>query len=179
MLASSAPHFTVDGIAEALVGAPVPPPKMTTLNINFSADNGVLRTDDQLLVLLGLARSEFDRGLGQHMDGRKSAPDYVVYGPVSVLLWGQRFSAGVRFFNDVVHGVTLTLEQSKVAALGYGAMEKDLLVEKKTLTTVISKHLACIAFIDITRRRCVRVPLGRRSFESRSEVDVVRYRGLV
>lgn len=33
--------------------------------------------------------------------------------------------------------------------------------------------------IDITRRRCVRVPLGRRSFASRSEVDPVRYRGFV
>lgn len=104
---------------------------MTTLDIYFSTDNGVLRTDDQLLVLPGLARSEFDRGLGQHMNGRKSAPDYVVYGPVSVLLWEQRFLAGVRFFKDVVHGVTLTLEQSRVAALGYDATEKDLLVEKK------------------------------------------------
>lgn len=124
--------------------APVHLLKMTTLNIYFSADNGVLRTDDQVLVLPGLARSEFDRGIGQHMNGAKSAPDYVVYGPVSVLLWGQRFLAGLRFFKDVVHGVTLTLEQSRLAALGYDATEKDLLVEKKTLITMLSMHLACM-----------------------------------
>lgn len=117
--------------------------KMTILNIYFSADNGVLRTDDQVLLLPGLARSEFDRGIGARMNGAKSAPDYVVYGPVSVLLWGQRFLAGFRFFKEVVHGVTLTLEQSRLAVLGYDATEKDLLVEKKTLTTMLSRHLAC------------------------------------
>lgn len=51
--------------------------------------------------------------------------------------------AGVRFYKDVVHGVTLTLEQSKVSALGYDATEKDLLTEKKTLTALLSKQLAC------------------------------------
>ncbi|WP_440963736.1 hypothetical protein ACL58G_26910 [Massilia sp. GER05] len=117
---------------------------MTTLNIYFSSDNGVLCTDDQVLVFPGLERSEFDRGLGQHMNGGKSAPDYVVYGPMSVVVWGQRFLVGLRFFKDVVQAVTLTLEQDRVAALGYEATEKDLLAEKKTLTTVISKHLACL-----------------------------------
>jgi hypothetical protein len=114
------------------------------LNSYFSSDNGVLRTDDQVLAFPGLARSEFDRGLGQHMNGGKSAPDYVVYGPVSVVLWEQRFFVGLRFFKNVVQGVTLSLEQSRVAALGYDATEKDLLAEKKTLTTMISKHLACL-----------------------------------
>lgn len=114
---------------------------MTLLNSYFSSANGVLRTDDQMLAFPGLARSEFDRGLGQHMTARKSAPDFVVYGPISIQLWGQRFVAGIRFFRDVVHGVTLTLEQSKVAALGYDATEKDLLAEKKTLTTMLSKQL--------------------------------------
>jgi hypothetical protein len=63
------------------------------------------------------------------MTVQKSAPDFVVYGPVSIQLWGQRFVAGIRFFREVVHGVTLTLEQSKVAALRYDATEKDLLAE--------------------------------------------------
>jgi len=107
----------------------------------------VLSTDDKVLSFPGLARSEFDRGLGQHMTARNSAPDFVMYGPVSVQLWGRRFVAGVRFFRDVLHGITLTLEQSKVAA-----------------------------FIDLIRRGRVRLFLGRRGFESRSEVDVVRYR---
>lgn len=48
-----------------------------------------------------------------------------------------------QIFKDVVHGVTLTLEQSKVAALGYNAMEKDLMAEKKILTTILSKQLNC------------------------------------
>ena len=117
--------------------------KMTSLICYFSSGNGVLRNDDQLLAYPGLARSEFDRGLGQHMTGRNSAPDFVVYGPVSVHLWGQHFVAGIRFFRDVVHGVTLTLGQSRVAALGYDAAEKDLLAEKKTLTTMLSKQLEC------------------------------------
>lgn len=117
---------------------------MKTLNVYFSSDDGVLRTDDQVLVVPGLARSKFDRGLGQCLNGGKSAPDFVVYGPISVLLWGQRFSTGFRFFKDAIHGVTLSLEQSRVAALGYDATEKDLLAEKKTLTTMLSKHLACI-----------------------------------
>jgi hypothetical protein len=114
---------------------------MTPLNSYFSLDDGVLRTDDQILAFPGLARSEFDHGLGQHISGREPAPDFVLYGPVSIQLWGQRFVAGIRFFRDVVHGVTLTLEQSKVSALGYNATEKDLLAEKKTLTAMLSKQL--------------------------------------
>lgn len=114
---------------------------MTPLNSYFSSGNGVLRTDDQILASPGLARSEFDRGLGQHMTAQTSAPDFVVYGPVSIQLWGQRFVAGIRFFRDVLHGVTLTLEHSKVASLGYDATEKDLLAEKKMLTTLLSKQL--------------------------------------
>lgn len=116
---------------------------MKPLNSYFSSGNGVLRTDDQVLAFPRLARSEFDLGLGQRLTARQSAPDFVVYGPVSVQLWGQRFVAGIRFFRDVVHGVTLTLEQSKVAALGYDATEKDLLAEKKMLTTMLSKQLEC------------------------------------
>lgn len=116
---------------------------MTTLNTYFSSNDGVLRTDDQVLACPGLARSEFDCGFGQHMTGHNSAPDFVVYGPVSVQLWGQGFVVGFRFFKDVVHAVTLTLEQSKVAALGYDATEKDLLAEKKKLTTMLSKQLEC------------------------------------
>ena len=77
------------------------------------------------------------------MTAQASAPDFVVYGPVSIQLWGQRFVSGIRFFRDVLHGVTLTLEQSKVAALGYDATEKDLLAEKKMLTTLLSKQLEC------------------------------------
>ena len=116
---------------------------MTTLNTYFSSNDGVLRTGDQVLAFPGLARSEFDRGFGQHMTEQNSAPDFVVYGPVSVQLWGEGFVVGFRFFKDVVHGVTLTLEQSKVAALGYDATEKDLLAEKKKLTTMLSKQLEC------------------------------------
>lgn len=116
---------------------------MKPLNSYFSSDSGDLRTDDQVIACPELARSEFDRGLGQHMSALNSAPDFVVYGPVSIKLWGQRFVAGIRFFRDVVHGVTLTLEQSKVAALGYDATEKDLLAEKKKLTTILSKQLEC------------------------------------
>lgn len=74
-----------------------------------------MRTDDQVLASPGLARLEFDRGLGKNMTVQNSAPDFVVYGPVPVRLWGQRFVAGIRFFRDVIHGVTLTLEQSNVA----------------------------------------------------------------
>ena len=77
------------------------------------------------------------------MPAQKSAPDFIVYGPVSVHLWGQRFVAGIRFFKSIIHGVTLTLEQSKVAASGYNATEKDLLTEKKTLTKLLSKQLEC------------------------------------
>jgi len=102
-----------------------------------------LHTDDKILTSSRLTRSEFDRGLGLHIATQTSAPDFVVYGPVSIQLWGQCFVAGVRFFRDVVHGVTLTLEQSKVAALGYDATAKDLLAEKKTLTTMLSKQLEC------------------------------------
>ena len=43
-----------------------------------------------------------------------------------------------------MHGITLTLEQSKVATLGYDAAEKDLLTEKKILTTMLSKQLKCL-----------------------------------
>jgi len=116
---------------------------MTPLNCSFSTDNGILRTDDQVLVFPGLTRSNFDSGLGQLLTARQSAPDFVVYGPTSVQLWSQRFVAGIRFFRDVMHGVTLTLEQSKVAALGYDATENDLLAEKKSLTTMLSKQLEC------------------------------------
>jgi len=116
---------------------------MTPLNSYFSSGKGVLRTDEQVLAFPGLARSEFNLGLGQHMTARKSAPDFVVYGPVSVQLWGKRFVFGIRFFRDVIHGVTLTLEQSKVVALGYDATEKDLLAEKKRLTTMLSKQMEC------------------------------------
>lgn len=116
---------------------------MAPLNIYFSSGSGALHTDDQILASPTLTRSEFGRGLGQHMTAQTSAPDFVVYGPVSIQLWGQRFVAGIRFFRDVVHGVTLTPKQSKVAALGYEATEKDLLAEKKTLTTMLSKQLEC------------------------------------
>jgi len=118
--------------------------KITPLNTYFSSGNGVFLANDQVLASPGLARSEFDCGLGQHMTARNSAPDFVVYGPVSLQLWGQPFLAGIRFFRDVVHGVTLTLEQSKVAALGYDATERDLLAEKKTLTATLSKQLECL-----------------------------------
>lgn len=77
------------------------------------------------------------------MTARTSAPNFVVYGPVSIQLWGQRFVAGIRFYKDVIHGVTLTLEQSKVAALGYDATEKDLLAEKEMFTTLFLKQLEC------------------------------------
>lgn len=113
-----------------------------TLSLYFSSDNGVLRTDDRLLVSPELTRSEFDRDLGQHVNGRTSAPDFFVYGPVSILLWGQHFGVGLRFFKDVIQGITLTLELSRVAALGYGATEKDILAEKKAITKMLSKHLA-------------------------------------
>lgn len=116
---------------------------MKPLNINFSSDNGVFYTDGGLLVPSGLMRFEFDRGLGGHLNGGKSAPDFVVYGPIFVHLWGQRFAFGFRFFKDAIHGITLSLEKGRVATLGYDATEKDLLTEKKTLTTMLSKRLAC------------------------------------
>lgn len=116
---------------------------MTPLKCYFSSDNGILYTDDQVLACPGLACSKFEHGLGEHMPAQKSAPDFIVYGPVSVHLWGQRFVAGIRFFKSIIHGVTLTLEQSKVAASGYNATEKDLLTEKKTLTKLLSKQLEC------------------------------------
>lgn len=114
---------------------------MAPFNSYFSSRDGVLRTDYHALAFPGLARSEFDRGFGQHVAVRATAPDFVVYGPVLVQLWEQRFVAGTRFFKEFVHGVTLTLEQSKVAALGYDATEKDLLAEKKRLTNMLSQHL--------------------------------------
>lgn len=117
--------------------------KMTLLESYFSSSNGVLRTDDQVLALPELARSEFECGLCQDVLARNSAPEFVIYGQVSVHLWGQRFVAGIRSFREVVHGVTLTLEQSMVAALGYDATEEDVMVEKKALTTMLSKQLRC------------------------------------
>jgi hypothetical protein len=51
---------------------------------------------------------------------------------------------GIRFFRDIVHGVTLTLEHSRVATLGYDATEDDLLAEKKKLTSMLSKQLECL-----------------------------------
>jgi len=116
---------------------------MTLLNCYFSLSNGLLHTDDHVLAAPGLKRSEFDDGLGQHITASPPAPDFVLYGPVSIQLWGRRFVAGIRFFRSVAHGVTLTLEESKVAALGYDATEKDLLTEKKTLTKMLSKQLEC------------------------------------
>lgn len=116
---------------------------MKTLNICFSVDDGVLRTDDQILVLPGLKRLEFHHGLGQHMNSGKSAPGYVVYGPISAVMWEQGFAVGLRFFKDVIQGVTLSLEKDGVVTLGYEATEKDLLTEKKTLTAMISEHLEC------------------------------------
>lgn len=136
-------YFIEDGDKAKLTSGSIVIFKMTPSNSYFSSSNGVLRTGDQVLAFPGLTRSEFDRGLGQHMTAQKSALDFVGYGPVSVQLWGQRFVAGIRFFRDVVHGVTLTLEQSKVATLGYDTTEKDLLAEKKTLTTMLSKQLEC------------------------------------
>ena len=117
---------------------------MTLLNGYFSSGKGILRTNDQVLASPGLARVEFDRDLGKNISGRNTVPDFVLYGPVCVHLWEQRFVVGIRFFRDVIHGVTLTLEQSKVAALGYDATEKDLLAEKKKLTTMLSKKLECL-----------------------------------
>jgi hypothetical protein len=118
--------------------------EITNFGSYFSSDTGVLRTNDQVLAFPGLTSLEFDRGFGQHMTSRNSSPDFVLYGPVTVQLWGQRFVAGFRFFRDVIHGVTLTLEESRVDALGYDATEKDLLAEKKKLTTMLSKQLECL-----------------------------------
>lgn len=114
---------------------------MKTLNSYFSSSDGVLRTDDQLIASPGLQRLEFDRGIGQHMASQESAPDFILYGPVAIQLWGQRFVGGIRFFKDIVYGLTLTLEGGRVAALGYDATEKDLLSEKKILTTLVSKKM--------------------------------------
>ena len=114
---------------------------MTSFNTYFSVADGVLRTEDQMLAGPRLQRAEFDRRFGQHVPAKKSASDFIVYGPVTIQLWGQRFVAGVRFFKDIVHGVTLTLDDSRVANLGYDATEKDLLTEKKALTTMVSKQL--------------------------------------
>lgn len=116
---------------------------MTTLNIHFSSADGALRTDDHVLASPGLKRREFDLGLGRQMTVMNTAPDCIVVDVETLVLWGQRFGGGVRFFNDVVQAVTLTLEQSKVAALGYGASEKDLLAEKKILTALLSNAWGC------------------------------------
>jgi hypothetical protein len=117
---------------------------MTTLNAYFSLGTGALRTDDEALVFPGLTRSEFDHGFGLQLNGRTSAPNFFLYGPVSVLVWGECFEIGIRFFKEAVHGVTLTLEHSRVVALGYDATEKDLLAEKKKLTTMLTTNLACL-----------------------------------
>jgi len=114
---------------------------MTPLNFFFSTDKGTLGADDQVLVFPRLARSNFEIGLGQLFAARQSAPDFVVYGPISVQAWDQRFVASIRFYRNVVNGFTLTLEQSKVATSGYDATENDLLAEKKSLTTMLSKQL--------------------------------------
>lgn len=117
---------------------------MKTLNAYFSSDDGVLRAGEQVLAAPRLTRAEFDRGIGRGMNGENSAPGFIVYGPVSILIWGKEFKAGLRFFNDVVHGVTMSLAHSRVASLGYDATEEDLLTEKKTLTKMLSKHLSCL-----------------------------------
>ena len=114
---------------------------MTPLNIYFSPDKGELRTVSQVLAFRELVCSEFHCAFGHYMTTQKPATDFVVYGPVSIQLWGLPFVAGIRFFRNIAHGITLTLEQSKVAALGYDATEKDLLAEKKTLTTMLSQQL--------------------------------------
>jgi hypothetical protein len=113
------------------------------LNSYFSSDHGTLCTDGQVLTVQGLTRTEFNRGQGQHMSVQEYTTDFVVYGPISVELWGQHFVAGVRFFREVVHGATLTRAQSKVATLGYDATEKDLLSEKTSLTTLLTQKLKC------------------------------------
>lgn len=114
---------------------------MTTLNIHFSLEDGTLRTDDQVLAAPGLKRQELDLGLGRQMTVMDTGPGFVVYEAESLVVWGQRFGGGVRFFKDLVHGVTLTLENSKVAALGYDATENDLLAEKNVLTKLLTKNL--------------------------------------
>ena len=116
---------------------------MTPLDTHFSSPDGVLRTAEHILASPGLTRSEFARGIGQQAPVENYLPDYALSGTVSMRLWGHRFVGGVRFFKDAIHGVTLTLEQSRVDALGYDATEQDLLAEKKTLTAILSKHLAC------------------------------------
>lgn len=115
---------------------------MTPLNCQFDSDTGILRTDEQVLTSPGLARADFDRGLGQHIRPRQPAQDIFLYDLDSIQLWGQGFVGGIRFVSDVVDVVILTLEQGRVRALGYDATEKDLLKEKKTLTTILSKRLA-------------------------------------
>ena len=117
---------------------------MTTINAYFSLGNGALGTDDEALVFPGLTRSEFDHGFGQQTNVITSAPNFFLYGPVLVLLWEECFEIGIRFFKEAVDGVTLTLEHSRVAALGYDAMEKDLLAEKKKLTTMLTTNLSCL-----------------------------------
>ena len=116
---------------------------MKPMNCSFSTGDGVLRAGDQVLASPGLARSEFDQGPGRHSAARRSAPGFVMYDLPTLQLWGHRFVAGIRFCGTIVHGVTLMLEQGRVAALGYDATEDVLVAEKKMLTALLSKHLGC------------------------------------
>ena len=117
---------------------------MKPLNIFFSAIDGVLRTDDGVFASPGFHRWDFENGFAKDISASESAPDFFLYGPIAIKLWGQKFVAGVRFYKDAIHGITLTLELGKVAALGYDATEKDLLLEKKILTTMVSKYTGCM-----------------------------------
>lgn len=60
--------------------------RMTLFNSNFFAIDGVLHFDDQILASPGLKRAELDRGFGHHVTARESAPDFIVYGPVTIQL---------------------------------------------------------------------------------------------
>jgi hypothetical protein len=52
---------------------------MTAMNTCFSSGSGDLHTDDKILASSRLTRSEFNRGLGQHMTAQTSAPDFFVW----------------------------------------------------------------------------------------------------
>jgi len=116
---------------------------MDSFNCCFSADDGILRTEERALIYPGLTRSEWVSGPGQHTTSRDTGPGFVIFSGWSVQLWGQRFLGDITFFRDVVYGAMLTLEQGKVARLGYDATEKDLLAEKKKLTAIVSQQLSC------------------------------------
>lgn len=122
-------------LGEALIAsAPTEPSYviyLSSLN-NLEVPPGVALTETE--------RQEVINAIRTHFKDRNSV---VEYDAESLVLWGRRFGGGVRFFKDVVHGVTLTLEQSRVAALGYDATENDLLAEKKILTRLLSKNLGC------------------------------------